>query len=115
MRSLLLTLVLGLGALGLSLATPNQVRANDFRSPAIYSGSTPVAYYWRGGTRWRGFYPGWEFTVATTRMVLASIAGIVAITPATTEVITPGAATGAIMPRMGASTGARACTGKPLP
>lgn len=58
MRSLLLTLVLGLGALGLSLAAPNQVRAGDFRSPAIYSGATPVAHHWRG-TPWRGFYPGW--------------------------------------------------------
>jgi hypothetical protein len=59
MRSLLLTLVLGLGALGLSLAAPNQARANDFRNPAIYSGTTPVAYHWRGGTHWRGFYRGW--------------------------------------------------------
>ena len=59
MRSLLLTLVLGLGALGISLAAPNQVRANDFRSPAIYSSTTPVAYHWRGYTHWRGFYPGW--------------------------------------------------------
>jgi hypothetical protein len=57
MRSLLLSLVLGLGALGLSLGAPTQARAGDFRSPAIYSGTTtPVAYYWR-----RGFYPGWGY------------------------------------------------------
>lgn len=59
MRSLLLTLVVGLGALGLSLAAPTQARANDFRGPAIYSGTTPVAQFWRGRSHWRGFYPGW--------------------------------------------------------
>jgi hypothetical protein len=58
MRSLLLTLVLGLGALGLSVGAPTQARASDFRSPAIYSGATPVAYWWRGPVGWRrGFYP----------------------------------------------------------
>jgi hypothetical protein len=54
MRSLVLSLVLGLGALGLTLATPTHVRADEFRGPAFMRGYAPVAYYWRGGTHWRG-------------------------------------------------------------
>ncbi len=62
MRSLVLSVVLGLGALGLSLAAPTQVRADQYRGPAYTSTTVPVARFWRGGSHfWRGryFYPGW--------------------------------------------------------
>ena len=66
MRSVMLSLILGLGALGLSLGAPTQVKADDYRGPAFTSSTVPVAYHWGGRSHWRGgywgyrgFYPGW--------------------------------------------------------
>jgi hypothetical protein len=63
MRSVVLSLVLALGTLGLSLATPTQVKADEPRGPAYTSDTIPVARYWRGGAYWRGraFYPGYGY------------------------------------------------------
>jgi hypothetical protein len=57
MRSFVLSAILGLGTLGLSLASPSQVRAQDFGNPAYTSGTTTVA--WRGPYGYgRGRYYG---------------------------------------------------------
>jgi hypothetical protein len=58
MRSLLLSLVLGLGALGVSLGTPSQARAADHRDGAR---TTQVAWHrWGWGyPGYRGFYRGY--------------------------------------------------------
>src|SRR5690242_2419692 len=63
MRSIVLSVVLTVGALGVSLATPTQVRADELRGPAFSSGYTPVAHHWRGYTHWRGraYYPGYGY------------------------------------------------------
>jgi len=60
MRSLLMSAVLALGAFGLSMATPTQARADDFRGvSALTSATTVPARHWYGGY-WggRAFYPG---------------------------------------------------------
>jgi hypothetical protein len=59
MRSMILSLILGLGAIGLSLGAPTQVKADDYRGPAFTSSTVPVAYHWRGRSHYRGFYPGY--------------------------------------------------------
>ncbi len=60
MRCLLLSLVLGLGALGLSLATPSPVRADQDGGANITSDTVPVRYFGRGYYgRGRGFYRGY--------------------------------------------------------
>lgn len=61
MRSLVLTMALGLGALGLTLATPASVRADPGKGTASVTrytdnGYTPVQ--WRRG---RLFYPGYGY------------------------------------------------------
>lgn len=63
MRSIMLSLILGLGAIGLSLGSPTQVKADDYRGPAFTSGTVPVAYHWRGRSHYRygAFYPGWGY------------------------------------------------------
>jgi hypothetical protein len=63
MRSFVLSMILGLGTLGLSLGSPTQVKADSYRGPAFTSGTTPVAYYWRGGSNWRrrAFYPRYGY------------------------------------------------------
>jgi hypothetical protein len=62
MRSMMLSLVLAFGALGLSLATPTQGRADEPRGPATNADTVRVAR-WRGGAYWggRGFYPGYGY------------------------------------------------------
>src|SRR5271165_6804044 len=42
MRSLLMSAVLALGAVGFSMATPTQARADDFRSAAAMTSATTV-------------------------------------------------------------------------
>jgi hypothetical protein len=60
MRSAILSLVMGLGALGLGLATPTQVRADDNRGPAYTSNADTQLVRWHGGWGWgRSYYPGW--------------------------------------------------------
>jgi len=60
MRSVMLSLILGLGTMGLSLAAPTAAKADDSRGAAVTSDTVPVAYHWRGGY-WgnRGFYRGY--------------------------------------------------------
>ena len=61
MRSMILSLMLGLGVLGFSLAAPTQAKADDHRGPAYTSNSDRQLVHWRGG--WggygRSYYPGW--------------------------------------------------------
>jgi hypothetical protein len=63
MRSMILSLMLGLGVLGFSLATPTQAKADDHRGPAFASNSDTQLVHWRGGWGWggygRSYYPGW--------------------------------------------------------
>ncbi len=63
MRSLLMSAVLALGAFGLSMATPTQARADDFRGvSALTSAATVPAQRWaRGYWGGRAFYPGWGY------------------------------------------------------
>jgi hypothetical protein len=58
MRSGLLSLALAAGALGLTLATPGQTRADELVGPAITNGNT-IPVHWHGGWYGRGFYPGY--------------------------------------------------------
>jgi|GEM_PF-4285812 hypothetical protein len=61
MRSVLWSLVLAAGALGLTLATPVQAQAqkDELVGSAITNGDVlPVAHHWHGGWYGRGFYPG---------------------------------------------------------
>jgi len=60
MRSAILSLVLGLGALGLTLAAPTQVKAEDHQGPAYTANSDTQLVHWRGGWGYgRSYYPGW--------------------------------------------------------
>jgi hypothetical protein len=66
MRSLLMSFALAVGALGISMATPTQARADDFRGAAALTSATTTPNWWYGGRYWRGgfyggraFYPGW--------------------------------------------------------
>ena len=72
MRSALLSLLLGLGTLGLALGSPSQVRADDFRGPAYTRDVIPVSHHWGGWSHYyyprRGFgyyggygYGGWGY------------------------------------------------------
>lgn len=61
MRSLLLSTVLALGALGLSLGTPTQAKAAEHHGPALTSDTTQVAWWGRRAYWGRGFYPGYRF------------------------------------------------------
>jgi hypothetical protein len=54
MRSLLLSLVLGLGTLGLSLGTPTKARAADHPNVVAAKDTTQVAWH-----RWGWGYPGY--------------------------------------------------------
>jgi hypothetical protein len=56
MRSILLSLILGLGVVGLSLGAPSQARADDFRGPAYTRDVIPVSHHWRGWSHY--YYPG---------------------------------------------------------
>ena len=62
MRSLLLSLILGLGTLGLSLGTPTQARAADHPNVAAANDTTQVAWHrWGWGyPGYRGFYRGYH-------------------------------------------------------
>lgn len=65
MRSLLMSFALAIGAFGLSMATPTQARADDFRGAAAFTSATVTPAYWHRGGYWggyyggRAFYPGW--------------------------------------------------------
>lgn len=64
MRSFVFSLGLALGALGLSLAAPTQVRAEEFRGHAFGRAYRPAANHWRGDRDWRGgraFYPRYGY------------------------------------------------------
>ncbi|HTU19708.1 MAG TPA: hypothetical protein VMG10_16725 [Gemmataceae bacterium] len=54
---------LALGALGLSLGTPAQTRADELAGPAYTGNTIPVAHHGRGGAYWggRSFYPGYNY------------------------------------------------------
>ncbi|HEY7153092.1 MAG TPA: hypothetical protein VH575_03935 [Gemmataceae bacterium] len=64
MRSMILSLMLGLGVLGFSLASPTQAKAQEPRGPA-YTGNGDtqlVRWYGRRGWGWGGYgypYGGW--------------------------------------------------------
>jgi hypothetical protein len=58
MRSILLSVALAIGALGLMPAKPAQARPDELVGPSITSGGTiPVAHWGRYGF-YRGYYPG---------------------------------------------------------
>jgi len=60
MRSAILSLVLGLGTLGLTLATPTQVKAQDHHGSAFTANSDTQLVRWHGGWGYgRSYYPGW--------------------------------------------------------
>jgi hypothetical protein len=62
MRSAILSLIVGLGVLGFSLATPTQAKADEYRGPAYTSNADTQLVHWRGGWGWggyRSYYPGW--------------------------------------------------------
>ena len=62
MRSAILSLVLGLGTLGLTLATPTQVKAEGPHGSAFTANSDTQLVRWHGGWGWggyRSYYPGW--------------------------------------------------------
>jgi hypothetical protein len=66
MRSMFLSLIVGLSALGFSLATPTQAKAQDHRGPAYTSNSDTqlVGWYGRRGWGWGGyggFYRGYGY------------------------------------------------------
>lgn len=57
MRSLLMSCALAVGAIGFSMATPTQARADDFRSAATITSATTTPAWWNRG--WYGGYGGW--------------------------------------------------------
>lgn len=63
MRPIVLSMVLTVGALGLALATPAQVRADELRGPAFNGAYMPVAHHGHGYNHWRGrgYYPGYGY------------------------------------------------------
>ncbi|HEY7328415.1 MAG TPA: hypothetical protein VH592_12275 [Gemmataceae bacterium] len=73
MRSVLLSLTLVAGTLGIALAEPAQARADELVGPAIANGNTmPVSHHgWYGGWGGRGFsrgyYPGFGYSRGFSR------------------------------------------------
>lgn len=58
MRSMLLSVALAVGALGLMPAKPAQARPDELVGPAITNGNTMPVAYWGGRGFYRGYYPG---------------------------------------------------------
>lgn len=58
MRSMLLSVALAVGALGLMPAKPAQARPDELVGPSITNENTMPVAYWGGRGFYRGYYPG---------------------------------------------------------
>ncbi len=65
MRSLILSLMMGLGVLGFSLAAPTQAKADEHRGPDYASKGDTQLVYWHGHRGWGwggyGYYRGYGY------------------------------------------------------